>query len=301
MAAHAFTSFALRASIVAWGEKQGLISRIDQMEKFRGLRSGLLQARLPCLWMRGFPLNLGLGGLGSVRGRRVLLQGPGNSLEVLLGSEQQATVQNIGDVALRVQFDSRGHKRQRGPLGLYDGLPNNDRRMILASGDDPSLCGWRGSPNSVILLVYHLLDIEFLLVREHEVRQRAVGLLLKDFAAFLGLHGHMIGLKILAMQHLEGLHPQIISQHLVQGGFAHTRLRWPRYCSFGEGFVAALPSCFWRFEGGGHSVFFRALVGQWVFPVSWNFFTIFHTAERFLFSRYTISTLVFPPLWSLIT
>ena len=74
----------------------------------------------------------------------------------------------------------------------------------------------------VILLVYPLLYVKFLLVSEHEVRQRAVSYLLQDFLAFLGPHGHMIVRKLLAMQHLEGLHPQIIPQHLVHGGFAHT-------------------------------------------------------------------------------
>ena len=44
-----------------------------------------------------FPLNPRLGDLVSVRGRRLLLQGPGNCLEVLLGTERQVTLQNIGD------------------------------------------------------------------------------------------------------------------------------------------------------------------------------------------------------------
>ena len=43
------------------------------------------------------------------------------------------------------------------------------------------------------------------------------------------------------------------------------RLRWSRFCSFGEGFVAAFPSCFSRVEGSGDSVFFRALVGYGCF------------------------------------
>ena len=35
-------------------------------------------------------------------------------------------------------------------------------------------------------------------------------------------HGHVIGRKLLAMQHLDGHHPQIIPQYLVHDGFAHT-------------------------------------------------------------------------------
>ena len=107
------------------------------------------------------------------------------------------------------------HKKQTEPPCLCDIRPNYDRLRILASGDDPSLCGWRGSPKLIILLVYHLLDIEFLLVSEHEVRQRTVGHLLEDFPAFLDPHGHMIGRKLLVMQHLKWLHLQIVPQHLL--------------------------------------------------------------------------------------
>ena len=74
-----------------------------------------------------FPLNPGLGDLWSVRGCKILLQGPGNSLEVLLGPGQQATLQNIGYVALGVIW------LQRGPPGLCDGRPNHDRPGDAAS------------------------------------------------------------------------------------------------------------------------------------------------------------------------
>ena len=52
--------------------------------------------------MLNLPLNLGLGDLGSVRGRRVLLQEPGNYLEVLLGPGQHETLYNVVDAALGV-------------------------------------------------------------------------------------------------------------------------------------------------------------------------------------------------------
>ena len=48
-------------------------------------------------------------------------------------------------------------------------------------------------------------------------------------------------------------------------GLLTQRLRWPRFCSFVEGFVAAFPSCFWGVEGSGYSVFLHALVGQGCF------------------------------------
>ena len=49
MEAHSFTSFSLRASTVGWREKQALVSRIYQMEKSRGLRSGLLAGQTSLL------------------------------------------------------------------------------------------------------------------------------------------------------------------------------------------------------------------------------------------------------------
>ena len=208
-----------------------------------------------------FPRNLGLDDLGSVRRRSVLLQRPGNFLEVLLGPGQQATHQHVGDVALEVQFDSRGHKKQREAPGFCDGRPNHDRLRILASGDDPFLCGWRGSPNSVILLAYHLLDVEFLLVREHEVWQRAIDHFLENFPTFLGPHGHMIGHKLPGMQHLKGLHLQIVPQHLVHGDLL-TPAAVAKDLQLRRGFRRSFPSCFWGVEGSGHSVFLSALVGQ---------------------------------------
>ena len=38
-----------------------------------------------------------------------------------------------------------------------------------------------------------------------------------------------------------------------------------------------------------------------VFPVSWNFFTRFHTVKRFISIRFAIATLLFLLLWSSIT
>ena len=49
MAAPSFTSFAFRASTTGWEEEQALVSRIDQMEKCTGLRSGLLAGQTSLL------------------------------------------------------------------------------------------------------------------------------------------------------------------------------------------------------------------------------------------------------------
>ena len=123
----------------------------------------------------------------------------------------------------------------------------------------------------------------FLLVREYEVRQRAVGHLLEDFPAFLGPHSHMIVYKLLAIQHLEGFHPQIVP---------HTG------CS-GQGSAASamissqLFSRVFEELREADTRFSSAPCRSRVFPVSWNFFTIFYTVDWLIFSRFTISTLLF--------
>ena len=58
MAAHSFSNLALRASSVEWEEKQALVSRIDQMEKFRGLRWGLLAGQISFFMSEGIFLRM---------------------------------------------------------------------------------------------------------------------------------------------------------------------------------------------------------------------------------------------------
>ena len=234
-----------------------------------------------------FPLNAGLGGLGSMRERRVLLQGPGNSLKVLLGPGQQVTLQHIGDIALGVQLYYRGHKKQREPPSLCDSGPNHDRLRILSSGDNSSLCRWRG--NSIKMTRKHLLNVEFLLVRKHEVRH-----LLEDFPAFLAPHGHMIGRKLLA----KGFTPDHPSTPVAWWICSH-RLRWPRFCSFGKGFVAAFPSCFKKLRGAD-TPFPSA---PWSVKSVSGLLELLHNLPHrwtFISSRFAIWTLLFSLLWSLI-
>ena len=97
--------------------------------------------------------------------------------------------------------------------------------------------------------------------------QRYITKILEDFLAVLKPHGHLLGRNLLVMQHLEGLHPHIGLQHPMHGRFAQHWLRWSKFCSFSEVFVAAFSSWFSGVDGSGHSVFFRALVGQGCFRV----------------------------------
>ena len=100
----------------------------------------------------------------------------------------------------------------------------------------------------------------------------SVGHLLEDFPAFLGPHGHMIVPKLLATQHFEGLHPQIVPSTL--GAL------W--ICSYrrgGQGSAATvriLSQVFPWFSRSSGEWTFRFLPRpdrSRVFPISWNFFT----------------------------
>ena len=117
-----------------------------------------------------------------------------------------------------------------------------------------SLCEWRGSPNSVILLVYHMLDVEFLIVREHEVRQRVIGLLLEDLTTFLRPswpHDWPYAPNDAASW--KAWPPDRPSTPGAWWICSH-RLPWQRFCSFGNGFFAAFPSYFWEVQESRHSV-----------------------------------------------
>ena len=102
-------------------------------------------------------------------GRRVLLEGPSCSLEVLSGPWQQFTFQNVRDVPLAVQFHSWGHENEEGPSSGCDDPPNHNRGWILASTHSPAFHGCILTPNTVVLMVDALLNVKFLLVREHQI------------------------------------------------------------------------------------------------------------------------------------
>ena len=70
---------------------------------------------------RDVGLNLPLGHSWAMWGRRVLLEGPRCSLEVLSGPWQQFTFQNVRDVPLAVQFHSWMHENEGRPSSGCDG------------------------------------------------------------------------------------------------------------------------------------------------------------------------------------
>ena len=82
--------------------------------------------------------NSPLGHSWAMWGRRVLLEGPRCSLEVLSGPWQQFTFQNVRDVPLAVQFHSWGPENEERSSSGCDGRPNHNRGCILASTHSPA-------------------------------------------------------------------------------------------------------------------------------------------------------------------
>ena len=123
---------------------------------------------------RDVGLNPPLGHSWGMWGRRVLLEDPRCSLEVLSGPWQQFTFQNIRDVPLAVQFHFWGHKKERTPSSGCGGRSNHKRGWILASTHSPAFHGCIPNPNTVVLMVDALLNVKFLLVREHQIGQHAI-------------------------------------------------------------------------------------------------------------------------------
>ena len=102
------------------------------------------------------------------------------------------------------------------------------------------------------------------------------------------------------MQRLEGLHHQFVTKHLVHGGFAHTGCGDQGSAASARVLSQLFPCAFEELRRA--TTPFSSRPGRSRgFSVSWNFFTIFHTVERLISSRFAVLTLLFPLLWSLIT
>ena len=135
---------------------------------------GSLKASLPCWWTPECGPESTVGHYWAMWGRRVLLEGPRCTLEVLSGPWQQFTFQNVLNVPLAVQFHSWGLENKERPSSGCDGRPNHNRGWILTSTHSPAFHGCIPTPNTVILMVDALFNVKFLLVREHQIGQHTV-------------------------------------------------------------------------------------------------------------------------------
>ena len=173
-----------------------------------------------------------------------------------------------------------------------DCRPNHDRVRIMASSDDPFLSEWRGSPNSLILLVYRLLDVEFFSSVNTRFGSVSSAISWRIFLHFWALMATWLSVSSWQYSILKGFTPRSslntwwLVDLLTPAAVAKVlQLRREFRRSFSLVFLRSWGERILRFlSRPGRSM---------VFPVSWNFFTIFHTVERFISSRFAISILLF--------
>ena len=173
---------------------------------------------------RDVGLNPPLGHSWAMWGRRVLLEGPRCSLEVLSGPWQQFTFQNVRDVPLDVQFQSWGHENEGRPSSDCDGRPNHNRNWILASTHSPAFHGCIPTPNTVVLMIDALLNVKFLLVREHQTGQHAIFHEVQKVSTSFDLHLFMCECELMALLHLVGEGLEVLLKDAAYRSLADSRL-----------------------------------------------------------------------------
>ena len=141
------------------------------------------------------------------------------------GPWQQFTLQNVRDVPLAVQFHSRGHENEGRPSSGCDGRPNLNRGWILASSHSPAFHGCIPTPNTVVLTVDSLLNVKFLLIREHQIRQNAIFHEVQKVSTSFHPHSFMRGCQLLALRHLVGEGLEVLLKNA-----AHRRLADSSLC-----------------------------------------------------------------------
>ena len=97
----------------------------------------------------------------------------------------------------------RARKRGR-PSSGCDGRPNHNRGWILASTHSPAFHGCIPTPNTVVLMVDALLNVKFLLVREHLNGQHAIFHEVQKMSTSCDPHSFKRGCDLMALLHLVG-------------------------------------------------------------------------------------------------
>ena len=153
---------------------------------------------------RDVGLNPPLGHSWAMWGRRVLLEGPRCSLKVLSGPWQQFIFQNAQDVSLAVQFHSWVYENEGIPSSGCVGRPSHNRGWILELTHSPAFHGCIPTPNMVVLMADSLLNVKFLLVREHQIGQHAIFRKVQKVSTSFDPHSFMRGCELMALLHLLG-------------------------------------------------------------------------------------------------
>ena len=89
-------------------------------------------------------------------------------------------------------------------LKIIDHRPNHNRGWILASTHSPAFHGCIPTPNTVVVMVDALLNVKFLLVREHQIGQHAIFHEIQKVSTSFDPHSFTHGCELLALLHLVG-------------------------------------------------------------------------------------------------
>ena len=147
--AHSRRSSNFKLSSESWGVLQTLLFRIDNTEKSRGIKSGLLepgfispdQIRANEPWNVG--LNPALSHFGAMLRSGVLLKTPRCTIKVITCPGKQFSFQNVRNLTLAVQFHSEVTKTSGDlPVAVIAAHTTTEswfwRRLTLLPATDPS-------------------------------------------------------------------------------------------------------------------------------------------------------------------
>ena len=123
-----------------------------------------------------------------------------------------------------------------------DGRLNHNRSWILASIHSPAFYECIPTPNTVVLMVDALLNVKFLLVREHQIGQHAIFHEVQKVSTSFDLHSFMRGCELMALLHLVGKGLEVLLKDAAHRSLEDSSL----CCQFGRRTTGICPQLFSR-------------------------------------------------------
>ena len=152
---------------------------------------------------------------------RVPPKRPGTVFKVLSCSGQQCTNKDVISIVMLVQFHPLIIKKERTSSGLCYGCPDHHwGRTLLPSHHTGSFISIP-QPNSIILGVKVVFNIEFLLITENEVWQRGILNAGKKNLASLESFVNNLSRKLGFLDMLEWGHLQVLPENSWHGSIRH--------------------------------------------------------------------------------
>ena len=171
---------------------------------------------------------------------RVLLKTPGTVFEVLSCSGQLCTNKDVISIVLLAQFHPLINKKERSFSGLCYGCPDHHWGRALLPGHHTGFFISILRPNSIILGVKVVFNIEVLLITENDVWQRAILNERKKNLASLESFVNNLSRKLVFLDMLEWEHLQLLPENSWHGYIRHIWIFWQILV----GSLGVLPSLF---------------------------------------------------------